>query len=211
MKQTTVDYGIYLITDQTVLGKKDLCEAVEQAILGGCTLVQIREKEQSTKAFYQEAKQIKAICDRYKVPLIVNDRVDVALAIDASGIHVGQDDLPACITRKLIGKNKLLGVSVTNLDEALQAQRDDADYLGVGAMHATQTKEDATIVSLAQLANIRAAVEIPIVVIGGISVENASMYAQMQVDGLAVVSAILSQKDIYQATKTLKQAFQAKS
>ncbi|TDW25291.1 thiamine-phosphate diphosphorylase [Breznakia blatticola] len=202
-----IDYRIYLVTDHQSLGGRDLCEAIEQAILGGCTLVQIREKNNQTKEFYDEAIQVKRICDRYNIPLIVNDRIDIALAIQASGVHVGQSDLPANVVRKIVGDDMVIGVSVTNLKQAIQAREDGADYLGVGAMHPTGTKSDATLVSKEELARIRRHIDLPIVVIGGIGMDNARTYANMHIDGFAVVSAILGQSDIQQATEGLRKVF----
>lgn len=202
-----IDYRIYLVSDHQSLGGRDLCEAIEQSILGGCTLVQIREKNNQTKEFYDEAIKVKRICERYNIPLIVNDRIDVALAIQASGVHVGQSDLPASVVRKIVGDDMVIGVSVTNLKQAIQAKEDGADYLGVGAMHPTGTKSDATLVSKEELARIRKHIDLPIVVIGGIGMDNAKTYTAMQIDGLAVVSAILGRSDIKQATIDLKHAF----
>lgn len=203
----TYDYSVYLVTDRAYLRGIPLCEAVEQAILGGCTMVQLRENHISSLDFYNSAKEVKEITDRYKVPLIINNRVDIALSVEAAGVHIGQKDLPASIVRKMIGKDRLLGVSVSTLQEALQAQRDGADYLGVGAMFPTKTKKDAKIVPMSELCAIRREIQIPIVAIGGINPENAAEFAKAGVDGLAVISAILARPNVQKAAKELKQAF----
>lgn len=183
-------------------------EAVEKAIKGGCTLVQLREKDCSSLEFYQTALNVKKITDRYGVPLIINDRVDIALAVDAAGVHVGQSDLPASVVRKIIGPDKILGVSAANLQEAEAAEKDGADYLGVGAMYATATKKDTRPVTFDELQKIRSKVEIPIVVIGGINKNTVKNFKGIGIDGLAVVSAVIAQDDIEQAAKELVQMFQ---
>ena len=202
-----IDYSIYLVTDQDLMSTDTLYKAVEQAILGGCTVVQLREKELSSLDFYETAREIRVLTDKYDIPLIINDRIDIALAVNADGVHVGQDDMPAKVAREIIGDDMELGVSVRNVKEAKQAIEDGADCLGVGAMFSTSTKEDAMLVSMAELKNIRSAVDIPIVVIGGINQENAASFKEVGVDGLAVVSAIISQKNIAKATRELRRIF----
>ena len=200
------DYSLYLVTDRNLMTTATLEEAVEQAILGGCSMVQLREKELDTKKFYKLAISIKAVTQRYGVPLIINDRTDIALAADAAGVHVGQRDLPIKVIRQMIGK-KILGVSVTNEKEAVTAEDDGADYLGVGAIFPTNTKKDAKYVSLEELNRIRRSVSIPIVVIGGISRLTAPKLKNTNIDGLAVVSDIIAQKDIQGAARELKNIF----
>ncbi len=203
--KTKVDYTLYLVTDRELMSTKTLEEAVEQAIMGGCTLVQLREKTASSREFYQTALNIKTITDKYKVPLIINDRVDIALAIDADGVHVGQSDLPATIVRKIIGKDKILGVSAGCAEKAIEAQREGADYIGVGALFSTSTKTDAKSVSKETLMKIIKEVSIPVVGIGGINEQNAARLKNTGIDGIAVVSAIIAQKDIkLSAEKMLK-------
>lgn len=199
-----IDYTLYLVTDQQLMSTENLETAVEKAIEGGVTMVQLREKSSSARGFYEQAIRIRKITERYKVPLIVNDRIDIALAIGANGIHIGQSDIPALVARKIIGKDMLLGVSVSTVREALQAQQDGADYLGVGAMFPTGTKEDAQAVSLEELRHIRQSVSLPIVAIGGINKKNIAAFQGIGVDGLAVVSAIISQPDIKSAAEELK-------
>lgn len=202
------DYTLYLCTDRDLMSTETIEEAVEQAILGGCTVIQLREKECSSKDFYQTACSVKKITEKYGVPLIINDRVDIALAVDADGVHVGQSDLPADIVRKLLGNDKIVGVSARTVEEAEQAQRDGADYIGVGAMYATHTKKDARPVTIEQLAHIREQVSIPIVAIGGINKDRVKDLKGIGINGVAVVSAVIAQKDIKVAALELKEEFE---
>ncbi len=204
------DYSLYLVTDRMRMSTRTLGEAVEQAVIGGCTLVQLREKEIPALDFYMLALEIKKITDRYGIPLIINDRIDIAMAAGAAGVHIGQQDIPADIARKVIGRDMLLGVSVGSAAEAIDAVKAGADYLGVGAMFPTGTKPDAGFVSMEELGRIRKAVDIPIVVIGGISRENAMLFRPMGVDGLAVVSAVIAQPDIKKSAADLKSLFLGK-
>lgn len=201
------DYSLYLVTDRMRMSTKTLGEAVEQAVIGGCTMVQLREKEILSLDFYVLASEMKKITDRYGIPLIINDRIDIAMAVGAAGIHIGQKDIPADIARKVIGKDMLLGVSAVSAAEAVNAAKAGADYLGVGAMFPTGTKPDAGFVSMEELGRIRKAVDIPIVVIGGISKENAMLFQPMGIDGLAVVSAVIAQPDIKKSAADLKSLF----
>lgn len=201
------DYTLYLVTDRQLMSCDSLTEAVEQAILGGCTMIQLREKELSSLEFYNQAVAVKQVTDKYHIPLIINDRIDIAMAVQATGVHIGQHDLPAAAVRKVIGENMLLGVSASSIAEAIQAQQDGADYLGVGARFPTGTKTDADSVSMEELQKIRAAVSLPIVVIGGINKGNAGRFKPMGIDGLAVVSAIIAQSDIKAAAAELKDLF----
>ena len=202
-----IDYSIYLVTDRDLMSTETLEEAVEQAIIGGCTLVQLREKDCSSLDFYNTAVKVKEITDKYNVPLLINDRLDIALAVDAAGVHVGQSDLPVSVVRKIIGEDKIIGISAGTLEEALKGQRDGADYLGVGAMYATGTKKDANPTSMEELKKIRENVSLPIVVIGGINKERIKDFEGIEIDGLAIVSAIIAQKDIVEATRELKTIF----
>ena len=201
------DYTLYLVTDRQLMSCDSLTEAVEQAILGGCTMIQLREKELPSLEFYNQAVAVKQVTERYHIPLIINDRIDIAMAVQATGVHIGQHDLPAAAVRKVIGENMLLGVSASSIAEAIQAQQDGADYLGVGAMFPTGTETDADSVSMEELQKIRAAVSLPIVVIGGINKGNAGRFKPMGIDGLAVVSAIIAQSDIKAAAAELKDLF----
>ena len=198
-----ISYRLYLVTDRDLMSCPTLEEGVEQAIQGGVTLVQLREKDCSSLEFYQTAQKVKTICDAHSVPLIINDRVDIALAVDAAGVHIGQSDLPAAVVRKILGPDKILGVSAGTVAEALKAQQDGADYLGVGAMFPTGTKEDADITSMEELHAITKAVDIPMVIIGGINGRTIPKFIDCDIDGVAVVSAILAQPDIRQAAREL--------
>lgn len=201
------DYSLYLVTDRMRMSTGTLGEAVEQAAAGGCTVVQLREKEISSLDFYILALEMKGITDRYGIPLIINDRIDIALAAGAAGVHIGQKDIPADIARRVIGKEMLLGVSVGSVGEARNAVKAGADYLGVGAMFPTETKPEAGLVSMEELGKIRRAVDVPIVVIGGIGKENAMLFKPVGIDGLAVVSAVIAQPDIKKAAAELKSLF----
>ena len=201
------DYSLYLVTDRMLMRTKTLGEAVEQAVIGGCTMVQLREKEILSLDFYVLASEMKKITDRYGIPLIINDRIDIAMAVGAAGVHIGQKDIPADIARKVIGKDMLLGVSAVSAAEAVNAAKAGADYLGVGAMFPTGTKPDAGFVSMEELGRIRKAVDIPIVVIGGIGKENAMLFHPMGIDGLAVVSAVIAQPNIKKSAADLKSLF----
>lgn len=198
-----IDYSLYLCTDRDLMTAATIEESVEQAVKGGVTLVQLREKHCSSREFYELGRRVKRITDAYRVPLIINDRADIALAVDAAGVHVGQSDLPCRVARDMLGRDKIIGVSASSLAEAVQAERDGADYLGVGAMFATDTKTDAEIVTMDELRAIRRAVHIPIVVIGGINKRTAPLFKDVGIDGLAVVSAVVAQPDAEQAAQEL--------
>lgn len=202
-----LDHTLYLVTSRELVCQGSLAAAVEQAVLGGCTMVQLREGGISDREYYKLAVSIKQVTERYAVPLIINDRADIAMAAGAAGVHIGQRDLPPRAVRKMLSPGMLLGVSVQNAEQAGHAVADGADYLGVGAMFPTATKTDAGIVSLEELRAIRRAVGIPIVVIGGVSCRNAAAFGREGVDGLAAVSAILAQPDIKKAAEKLKAAF----
>lgn len=199
-----MDYSLYLVADPTSINQNSLPEAIEQAILGGCTVIQLRSKKLSDSVFYDLAKKVKQITDKYQIPLIINDRIDIAMSIKASGVHVGQSDLPAEVVRKIIGKDMILGVSVATVKEAIKAQMVGADYIGVGAVFNTVTKSDAMSVSIATLKDIKNSVHIPVVAIGGINVANLTNLLDTNIDGIAVVSAILGQRNIMHASHTLK-------
>ena len=209
MKKNEIDYTLYLCTDRGLMSTDTLEEAVEQAVQGGCTVVQLREKDCTSLEFYETARSIRKITDRYKVPLIINDRVDIALAVDADGVHVGQSDLPASVVRRILGPDKIIGVSAGTLAEALQAEAEGADYLGVGAMYATITKEDADVTTIEELKEIRKAVGIPIVVIGGINKNTLENFKGYGIDGLAVVSAVIAADDIKAAAGELVSMFRS--
>ena len=205
VKAVKVDYSLYLVTDRNMLRGGDLGQSIELAIQGGVTLVQLREKSVSTREFLELAQRVKEITAFYQIPLIINDRLDIALAIDADGLHIGQDDLPVLKARELLGKRKIIGVSASTLAEALLAQQQGADYLGVGAVFSTSTKTDASKVSLQQLEIIKKSVTIPVVAIGGINETNLKQVLATGIDGVSVVSAILAKKDILEAAKQLRE------
>ena len=206
MKSLKQSMLLYVVTDRAWLNGKTLSSQVEQAAAAGATCVQLREKELGYEGFLAEAKSIKAITDRYCIPLIINDSVEVALACGADGVHIGQGDMPARNARKLIGDGRILGVSVQTVAQALTAQRCGADYLGVGAVFPTSTKADADAVSYDTLKAICAAVDIPVVAIGGITAANIASLAGSGIDGVAVVSAVLASPDIPRATDELLQS-----
>lgn len=199
-----VDWRLYVVTDAGLSRGRSHRAVIEAAIVGGATVVQYREKHASTRQMIEEALELRDLTRRAGVPLIVNDRVDVALAVDADGVHVGQDDMPVALARRLIG-NKLLGVSAHSLSEALQAVRDGADYLGVGPIFATTTKPDAASpIGLDGLRAIRQHVSIPIVAIGGINQANAADVMRAGADGIAVVSAVVAADDVTAAARQLR-------
>ncbi|MCL2054300.1 MAG: thiamine phosphate synthase [Oscillospiraceae bacterium] len=202
-QRPTPDYSLYLVTDRDLMSCSTIEESVEQAILGGCTVVQLCEKTADSREFYDIAVRVREITTCLGVPLIINDRVDIALAVNADGVHVGQSDLPPEIVRRIIGQDKLVGVSASNLAEALAAVESGADYLGVGAMFATGTKTNANIVSMEELHEIRRKISLPLVVIGGINKETLPLFKGSGIDGIAVVSAVVSQEDIAGAARGL--------
>ena len=200
-----VDYSLYLCTDRRLMTSGSIEECVEQAIRGGVTVVQLREKDCSSREFYELALRVKRVTKQYQVPLIINDRVDIALAADADGVHVGQKDLPCQEVRRLVGEKKIVGVSAANRAAALQAAADGADYIGVGAVFATGTKQDAVVIAPEELAAIRQAVSIPMVAIGGIQKQTLPLLKGTGIDGVAVISAIVAQPDVEQAARELKE------
>lgn len=194
---------LYVVTDRSWLGQNILEQQVEEAILGGATFMQLREKEMGFEEFTVEARKIKTVTDRYHIPFVINDDVQVALAADADGVHVGQSDMACTNVRELIGADKILGVSVQNVEQAIQAEQQGADYLGVGAVFGTTTKNDADSVSRETLQAICKAVRIPVVAIGGIHEGNMRQLQDTGIDGVAVISAIFAKPDILAATKEL--------
>lgn len=195
---------LYAVTDRAWVGEHTLCEQVEAALKGGVTCVQLREKELDQTAFLQEAQDICALCRRYHVPFIVNDNVDIAVACGADGIHVGQEDMVAGEVRRRVGDAMILGVSVHTVEEARQAVRDGADYLGLGAVFPTSTKTDVDQMTSETLRDICSAVDVPVVAIGGISQDNLLDLAGSGVDGAALVSAIFSAEDIETTCRKLR-------
>lgn len=201
-----IDLSLYLVTDKSDDVDKFL-NTIEEAIKGGVSVVQIREKTAETLDFYNLALKVKDITTKYNVPLIINDRVDVALAIDADGVHVGQSDMPCDVTRKLIGEDKILGVSAATVDEAKKAERDGADYIGTGAVFPTATKDDAPSITKQDLKDVADSISIPVVAIGGINLENASQLKDTGIAGISVVSAIMSAENPKKASEELLKIF----
>lgn len=195
---------LYAVTDRAWVGQGTLGDQVEQALRGGVTCVQLREKSLGVPAILVEAEEIGALCRSYGVPFLINDRVEIALQCGADGVHVGQKDRAAREVRRLLGPNRILGVSARTVEQAVQAERDGADYLGVGAVFSTSTKADAMPVSYETLQAICRAVSIPVVAIGGIQRENLLSLAGSGVDGVALVSAIFAAPDVETASRELR-------
>ncbi len=208
MDKSKTDYTLYLCTDRGLMSCDTVEQSVEEGIKGGCSVIQLREKDCSSREFYELAVRVKKITDSYDVPLIINDRLDIAQAVDCAGVHLGQSDMPCTEARKILGADKIIGISAATLDEAVKAQADGADYIGVGAMYQTNTKTDARAVTKEQLAEIRKAVDIPIVVIGGINLRTLPDFKGMNIDGAAVVSAVVAQPDIEKAAKEMRNAIE---
>lgn len=200
----SVDYSLYLLTDRSILKNIDLLTAVEEALQGGVSLVQLREKDISSREFYQLASELKQLLHSYQVPLIINDRLDIALAVDADGLHIGQDDLPIDIARRLLGPDKILGYSVSSIEEARYGQSQGANYLGAGSVYPTGSKTDAgTPIGVKKLKEIKASVSIPVVGIGGIGAENIAEVRKTGVDGTAMISAILGSTHIKETCQNI--------
>ena len=202
-KMKKEDLLLYAVTDRHWLNGETLYSQVEKTLEGGTTFVQLREKELDEAHFLKEAKEIKELCARYRVPFVINDNVDIALEMDADGVHVGQSDMEADDVRAKLGPDKIIGVSAQTVEQALLAQQAGADYLGVGAVFPTGTKDDADAVSIQTLGEICHAVSIPVVAIGGIGQHNVMQLAGSGICGIAVVSAIYAQPDIQNAASTL--------
>ena len=195
---------LYAVTDRAWVGRQSLYEQVESALKGGATCVQLREKELDDEAFLNEAVEISALCRRYGVPFFINDNVEIAIRCHADGIHVGQEDMEAAQVRRKVGDNMIIGVSVHSVEEALEAVKNGADCLGVGAMFSTSTKTDVSILPKETLRDICAAVDIPVVAIGGIGRSNISQLSGTGVDGVALVSAIFAADDIESECRILR-------
>lgn len=205
-----LDLSLYLVTDKRNKTDDEFLEIIEEAIKGGTTVVQIREKEGETLDFYNLALKVKEITSKYNVPLIVNDRIDVALAIKSEGVHIGQTDMPADVARSLIGDEMILGVSASTVEEARKAEKDGADYIGTGAVFPTATKDDAPSITKDDLKEITGSINIPTVAIGGITLENANELAGTGIAGISVVSAIMNSKDPKIASENLLKIYNEK-
>lgn len=199
------DLLLYAVTDRSWLGGHTLYQDVEAAIKGGATFIQLREKNLDEAHFLEEAKEIKELCKKYQVPFVINDNVDIALAMNADGVHVGQSDMEAGAVREKLGPDKIIGVSAQTVEQALLAEQKGADYLGVGAVFPTGSKDDAVEVSHETLKAICEAVKIPVIAIGGISTGNVMELSGSGICGIAVISAIFAKPDIEAAAKELKE------
>ena len=200
---------LYAVTDRSGTKNDTLYHQVEEALKGGVTFLQLREKDLNTENFLQEAEEMKKLCAAYRVPFVINDNVEIARTVGADGVHVGQDDMPAWKVREILGEDKIIGVSAQTVEQAIKAEKDGADYLGVGAVFPTSSKADAVEVEHATLRDICAAVQIPVVAIGGISAENVSQLAGTGIDGIAVISAIFAQDFPKLAAEELKKKVEA--
>lgn len=195
---------LYAVTDRHWLGERTLYEVVRDSLDGGVTFLQLREKNLDEDSFYEEAVRLQAMAREYKVPFVINDNVEIAVRMNADGVHVGQDDMEAGNVRALIGPDKILGVSAQTVEQAVLAEQQGADYLGVGAVFPTGSKDDAVDVPLETLKAICEAVSIPVVAIGGITKENTPKLAGSGICGIAVISAIYAQENIHEAASALK-------
>lgn len=202
------DYSIYLVTDEGCLQGRALLDCVREALEGGVTLVQYRAKTASSAEMYNEALQLKALCDSFNVPLIINDRLDIAMAVGAAGVHLGQDDLPCAAARKILGEDYIIGVSAHNQAEAKAALQSGADYLGCGAVFGTATKADVKKLGTDGLAAICKAKGLPVVGIGGVTADNYREVRAAGADGAAIVSGILAQPDIRTTVRAIAKVSQ---
>ena len=198
-----MDYSLYVCTDRDIMTTDTLEEAVELAIKGGATIIQLREKDCTSREFYELALSIKDITDAYEVPLIINDRLDIALAVHADGVHLGQSDIPVQVARNVMGPNCIVGATANTLEKAKEAWQSGADYLGVGDVFGSATKNDTKPVELKELKKICDTVKIPVVAIGGISKKNIHLLKDTGVAGVAGISAVLGQTDITAAAEEL--------
>lgn len=198
------DSSMYFITDSTNYSEEEFLYRVEQALMGGITLLQLREKDKSTREYMDLAEKVHTLTKKYNVPLIIDDRVDVALAIDAEGVHVGQSDMPVSIARKLMGDDKIVGATTKTVEQAVEAYAQGADYLGVGAIYPTTTKVKTVLTSTETLGNICSAVPIPVNAIGGLNKDNIDVLKGIPIAGICVVSAIMKAEDPKQAAIELQ-------
>lgn len=204
MKCEKKDMILYAITDRRWTGKKTMPEQIEEALKGGVTCLQLREKDMEEGEFLREACDVKKLCEKYQIPFIVNDNVEVAIACRADGVHVGQGDMPPQKVRELVGSDMWIGVSAHTIEEALEAEKQGADYLGVGSIFPTGTKENVVDTTLETLKEICSRVSIPVVAIGGITANNIHSLEGTGVDGVALVSAIFGAEDIEQTCRNLR-------
>ncbi|KAB2330168.1 thiamine phosphate synthase [Cytobacillus depressus] len=201
----SLNYTLYLVTEES-LATEELLDIVEKAVKGGVTIVQLREKKSSGKLFYEKAKKLKDLLDRYQIPLIINDRIDVALAVNTAGVHIGQSDLPLDAVRKIVPESMIVGVSVSTVEEAKMAEINGADYIGVGAVFPTQSKDDATLLPEGTLESIIKQVTIPVVAIGGIKHHNIQELREKNISGFAIVSGIVKADNPLEAAEAFRKA-----
>ena len=204
MNKKDVDYRLYICTDSGLMTSATVEESVEAAVKGGAGVVQLREKNASTRELFELAVRVKAVTDRYNVPLLINDRIDIALAVGAAGVHLGQSDMPCDVARRILGEDSIIGITAATPELAVKAQADGADYLGVGAMFVTSTKSDAKPNTRENLEKIRSLVDIPIVIIGGVKRSNVMTFAGMGIDGAAVISDIIGDPDPESAAREMR-------
>ena len=204
MNKKDVDYRLYICTDSGLMTSATVEESVEAAVKGGAGVVQLREKNASTSELFELAGRVKAVTDRYNVPLLINDRIDIALAVGAAGVHLGQSDMPCDVARRILGEDSIIGITAATPELAVKAQADGADYLGVGAMFVTSTKSDAKPNTRENLEKIRSLVDIPIVIIGGVKRSNVMKFAGMGIDGAAVISDIIGDPDPESAAREMR-------
>lgn len=202
-----LDTTLYFITDSTGISEEKLLNTVEQACLGGATIIQLREKEKATREYISLAEKVHSVTKKYNIPLIIDDRVDVALAANTEGVHVGQSDMPVAIARKLMGENKIVGATTKTVEQAKEAFEQGADYLGVGAIYPTTTKVKTVLTSVDTLKSIVKAVPINVNAIGGLNTENADILKGSGISGICVVSAIMKSENPKLAAEKLKEKF----
>ncbi|MGG7142548.1 thiamine phosphate synthase [Clostridium nigeriense] len=197
------DCSLYLVTDSTGLEEKEFLNKIEEACKAGVTLVQLREKDKSGREYLSLAFKVKEITDKYNIPLIIDDRIDIAMVVDAAGVHLGQSDINIKYARKILGKDKIIGATTKTVNQAKAAVEEGADYLGVGAIYPTTTKVKTVITDIKTLNEICHTVDIPVVAIGGLNEENCNILNGSKISGIAVVSAIMKAKDIKKAVENL--------
>lgn len=204
MDKKNVSYKLYVCTDSGLMTSATVEESVEAAVKGGATVIQLREKNATSRELYELAVRVRAVTAKYNVPLIIDDRVDIAIAADADGVHLGQSDLPCAAARKMLGEDKIIGVTAPTPELARAAKADGADYIGIGAMFATSTKTDTKPCTKENLAAVRAAFDLPMVIIGGVKRSNVMQFAGMGIDGAAVISDIIADPDPEAAAREMR-------
>lgn len=203
-----LDLTLYLVTDSRCREDEAFYETIESACKGGITVLQLREKEMSGRVLLERARKVKRITDRYKIPLIIDDRLDIAMAVDAAGVHLGQEDLPVSVARKLLGPTKIIGATTKTVEQAQKAMEEGADYLGVGAIYPTTTKVKTVITKVSTLNEICQTTSIPVIAIGGLNESNCEVLRESPIQGIAVVSAIMKAENPEEATRNLKNKVQ---